>query len=171
MGRGDAPVWLKVGEICGVHGVRGELRLRSHCEPIESIFTLLPWRVGEGAQAPSWSSVRGRRHGKGLLARLEGIEDRDAAEALVGRSVWVPRDRLPPVAEGEYYWADLEGLEVVTREGFCLGRVDHLFATPGNDVMVVRGERERLLPFTPGHCVDAVDLQAGRITVDWDPEF
>jgi 16S rRNA processing protein RimM len=82
------------------------------------------------------------------------------------------RDLLPPPAPGEFYWVDLEGLEVVTTESVLLGRVSHLFSTGANDVMVVKdGERERLVPFVQGPYVQSVDFDAGRIVVDWDPEF
>ena len=83
----------------------------------------------------------------------------------------MPRDRLPPPAPGEYYWADLEGLAVETTEGVPLGKVSHLFETGANDVMVVEGERKRLLPFVTGQYIVSVDFEAGRIVVDWDPDF
>jgi 16S rRNA processing protein RimM len=100
------------------------------------------------------------------------VDDRDAAEALVGQDIYVSRDLLPPPGKDEYYWVDLEGLEVVTTEGVALGRVSHLFATGANDVVVVKdGTRERLVPFIQGSFVRSVDLSGGRMVVDWDPEF
>jgi 16S rRNA processing protein RimM len=114
---------------------------------------------------------QGRAQGKGVVARLDGVDDRDAATALVGTEIWVPRDALPKPRQGEYYWADLEGLAVRTVDGVDLGRVSHLFATGANDVMVVQGGRERLIPFVPGRQVVKVDLDAGLIEVDWDPDF
>ena len=100
------------------------------------------------------------------------MTDRDAAAALVGSEIWVARSALPMPAPGEYYWSDLEGLEVITVEGVSLGTVSHLLATGANDVLVVRNaDRERLIPFLVGRFVTEVDLEAGRITVDWDPEF
>ena len=79
---------------------------------------------------------------------------------------------MPAPKPGEYYWSDLEGLEVVTVEGVALGRVSHLVATGANDVLIVKGaERERLIPFLVGQYVTKVDLDADRLTVDWDPEF
>ena len=97
--------------------------------------------------------------------------DLDHAEALVGAEIWVPRDALPPPRPGEYYWVDLEGLHVVGADGFAFGRVSHLFSTGSNDVMSVIGERERLIPFLRDDVVKRVDLDAGLIEVDWDPEF
>ncbi|MEO6800050.1 MAG: ribosome maturation factor RimM, partial [Rhodanobacter sp.] len=103
---------------------------------------------------------------------LPGVDDREQAAALIGTDIHVDREQLPPPAKDEYYWVDLEGLEVITTEDVHLGRVSHLFATGANDVVVVRdGSRERLIPFIQGSYVRSVDLSAGRMVVDWDPEF
>ncbi len=118
------------------------------------------------------ANVRGREQGKGLIATLPGIGDRDQAATLVGAEIWIWRSALPRSKRGEYYWCDLEGLEVVTVSGAVLGQVTHLLATGANDVLVVRGvEREHLVPFVLEQYVHKVDLVAGRITVDWDPDF
>ena len=116
--------------------------------------------------------MTGAKRGKGMVARIPGVEDREGAMALIGADIHVDRALLPAAEDGEYYWADLEGLDVVTVDGLPLGRVNHLFATGANDVMVVRGgEREHLVPFVSGTYVRSVDLDAGRIVVDWDAEF
>lgn len=160
-----------VGRISGLYGVRGWLRIYSHTEPRENIVNYSPWLIRERDGWRSYEVAGGRRHGKGVVAHLVGIEDRDAAAALMGKDIAIRREQLPETAEDEYYWADLEGLEVVTREGESLGRLDHLFATGANDVMVVKGDRERLIPFLQGQVVLEIDLGQGRIEVDWDPEF
>ena len=164
---------VPLGRIVGVHGVQGAVRLESWTEPRDRIFAYQPWwLVGNDGSSVMLDGVQGRTQGKGLIALLPGVGDRDAAMAWVGSEIRIPRDALPAPAAGEYYWADLEGLEVVTVAGRVLGRVSHLIATGANDVLVVRdGERERLLPFIAGGCVQSVDLGSGRITVDWDPEF
>jgi len=106
------------------------------------------------------------------VAQLPGIDDREQAAALIGMDIHVAREQLPPPGKDEYYWVDLEGLEVVTTEDVVLGRVSHLFATGSNDVVVVRdGARERLIPFIQGSYVRSVDMSAKRMVVDWDPEF
>ena len=79
--------------------------------------------------------------------------------------------QLPPPRADEFYWCDLEGLAVETQDGMDLGRVDHLFATGANDVICVKGERERLIPFVWGDVIKDVDFAEGRILVDWDPDF
>ena len=165
------PRRLLLGELVGVHGLQGWLKLRSHTDPIDAILGYQPWLLRQRGSERMLSGVRGRMQGKALVVRLPGVDTREAAEALLGSEVWIDRDALPPPAPGEYYWADLEGLEVVTVAGQPLGSVAHLLATGANDVLVVRGERERLIPFVQPDVVTAVDLAARRITVDWDPEF
>ena len=85
--------------------------------------------------------------------------------------VVIERAQLPPVETGEYYWADLEGLSVVTTQGVNLGVVDYLLETGANDVLVVKGDRERLIPFLRDQTIKSVDLTQSQIIVDWDPDF
>ncbi len=152
-------------------GVEGWVKLHSFTEPRENIFRYKPWTLRGPAGASTVEQPQGRAQGKGVVARLCGIADRDAAVALVGTEIWVPREVLPKPRKGEYYWADLEGMAVRTVEGVDLGQVSHLFATGANDVMVVKGDRERLIPFVIGLQVVAVDVDARCIEVDWDPAF
>jgi 16S rRNA processing protein RimM len=160
-----------LGRIGGLYGVRGWVKLWSFTDPVENLLDYQEVELGrEGAWRPA-RLAEGRRQGQALVARFEGCADRDDAALLVGAELAVMRDRLPAPAAGEYYWADLVGLRVVTTGGVELGRVDHMMATGANDVMVVKGERERLLPFLPGRFVNEVDLAGGLIVVDWDPEF
>ena len=136
---------------------------------MEAILGYRPWLLGE--QKNPVKIVDGRKQGKGLVALLPGFEDREQAIKLVGQQVFVERDQLPPTVEGEYYWTDLEGSEVHTTNGDLLGRVDRLMETGANDVLVIRGEGEHLVPFVQGQYVKRVDLESGLIEVDWDPEF
>lgn len=160
---------IVLGRISGVHGVRGWVKVFSETDPREGILGYRQWLLGD--EATPRRVREGQRHGKSIIALLDGCADRDQAAALIGREIAVTRDQLPPPSPDEFYWCDLEGLEVVTREGVSLGRVDHLFATSANDVLVVTGERERLLPFVWEQVVCDVDFERARIEVDWDPEF
>ena len=164
---------VPMGRIVGLYGVQGWLKIESWAEPRMRIFDYQPWLLGAAPGGETKvSGVKGRTQGKGIVAQLPDVVDREQAAALIGTDIYVTREQLPAPAEGEYYWVDLEGLEVVTTEGVALGRVTHLFATGANDVVVARdGERERLIPFIQGSYVRSVDLSAGRMVVDWDPEF
>ena len=136
---------------------------------MESILQYQPWLLGE--EKKPVKILDGRIQGKGLAVLLPGFEDREQAATLVGTQIFVSRDQLPATAKDEYYWSDLEGLEVITTSGQSLGRVAKLMETGANDVLVVRGDRERLVPFVQGQYVTRVDLDGGVIEVDWDPEF
>lgn len=162
---------ILLGEVVGVFGVQGQLKLRSHTDPPEALARYTTWYVTHRGRESKISRPRCRVHGKGLVATLPDVADRDAAEAMVGAQIWVDRASLPKLPEGEYYWADLEGLAVETVEGLALGSVSHLFATGANDVVVVRGERERLIPFVQPDVIRSVDLESRLIVVDWDPDF
>ena len=161
-----------LGRIRGAFGVRGELKVESFTEPADAILRYQPWQLRDPrGQQREVAGARGRNTPKGVVAQLPGIEDRDAAEALHGSELWVARSALPPPRPGEYYWVDLEGLRVANLEGADFGTVSHLFSTGVNDVLVVRGERERMIPFAEPDYVKSVDFDAGLITVDWDADF
>jgi 16S rRNA processing protein RimM len=160
-----------LGRIAGVYGVRGWVKVFSETKPKDNILDYNPWLINLDGSWKSIEVIEGKPHGKGLVAHLAGYDDRDLARKLVGAEIAIERDRLPAAAEGEYYWADLVGLKVITLDGTELGVVDHLLETGANDVLVVQGERERLIPFVQGQYVREVDLETGLIKVDWDPEF
>lgn len=163
--------YIEMGRISGLYGVRGWVKVYSYTEPRENILNYATWHL---RRQGGWVLVQlagGRGQGKGVVAHLKGYDDRDAAAALVGSTIAVRRSDLPATAEGEYYWSDLIGLKVVNLQGVELGTVVDLMETGANDVLVVKGERERLIPYTPGIAVQSVDLAAKRLTVDWDPEF
>lgn len=162
---------VTMGRVSGVYGVRGWLRVRSDCEPMEQLLEYSPWQLNTATGWRSHVLEDGKVHGSGLLAKLAGIDDRERARDLVGTDIAVDRSQLPALAQDEYYWNDLIGLGVVTRDGEQLGRVSGLMQTGTNDVLVVSGERERLIPFIREQVVLAVDAEAGCIEVDWDPNF
>ncbi|HEB76976.1 MAG TPA: 16S rRNA processing protein RimM, partial [Methylothermaceae bacterium] len=102
-----------------------------------------------------------------------GIDTRDQAEALKGAQISIAREQLPDLPPGEYYWTDLIGLRVIDTEGRDLGQVANLLETGANDVLIVRGagRREILIPWIRDRVIRKVDLAAGRIEVDWDPDY
>jgi len=160
---------VALGHISGIHGISGWLKIHSLTEPREAIFEYQPWLLGEQQEAVRIR--QGKRHGKHLIALLENADDRERAESLVNRQIAVFRDQFPELPEASYYWADLIGLTVKTQDGRNLGKIQNMLATGANDVMVVQGERERLIPFVHGLYVKQVDLEQGLVEVDWDPDF
>ena len=169
---GDEQRFVTLGRISGVHGVKGWVRVHSDTSPRENIVSYSPWYLVRGDWQEKRKIKSGRRQGKSVVAKLAGCNDRDAAGELVGAEIRIPRAALPETElPGEYYWADLVGLRVETVEGVDLGRIDHLFETGSNDVIVVQGDRERLIPYIWEQVVQTVDIEAGLMRVDWDPDF
>lgn len=163
---------IRLGHINGLYGVKGWVKVYSETRPRENILSYTPWlirRVHEDWQPVAVTA--GRSQGKAIIAHLQGFDEREQARQLMGAEIAVYREQLAPLADDEYYWADLQGLSVETKDGVVLGNVDYIFATGANDVLVVDGERERLIPFLQGQTILEVDLQHGTIRVDWDPEF
>jgi len=163
--------FVEVGRINGLYGVRGWVKVFSHTQPRDNIVHYDPWYLQVRGELRPARVAEGRLHGKGVVVRLEGYDDREQARELIGTDILVQRGQFAPPEPGEYYWADLVGLRVVTVDGVELGRVDHLVETGANDVMAVVGERERLIPFVLDQVVTEVDLEGGLLRVDWDPEF
>ena len=162
---------LVMGRIAAPYGVKGWLRVTAFTETPENLLEYSPWSLGYRGEWREIRPLEGKPHGKGLVVRLEGCNDRDAAAALSGTDIAIYRSQLPETRENEYYWNDLIGLRVVTTDDVVLGHVDHLLETGANDVLIVRGDRERLVPFVQGDVIRAVDFDNGEIRVDWDPEF
>ena len=160
-----------VGRITAVFGVRGEVKLQSLTDPPDNLCNYRPWFVGAEGAWRECDPGSVRPHGRSLVASFEGVTDRDEAAALVGKEIAIARAQLPATDEGEFYWIDLVGLQVVTVGGQPLGTVDHLLETGANDVLVVKGDRERLIPYLPGQVVKAIRPEVGLVEVDWDPEF
>ncbi|MDK9559324.1 ribosome maturation factor RimM [Marinobacter sp. M216] len=166
-----------IGRITSVFGVKGWLKVYSYTDPKEGILNYRDWTLDlDGKRVPA-KLEEGRRQGQGIVVRLKGIDDRDVALKYCGADVKVGTDELPDLPEGEFYWFQLEGLDVFTVEGACLGTVHHLIETGSNDVLVVHAsagsidQRERLIPYLPDQVMREVDLAAARMVVDWDPEF
>ena len=161
--------WVLAGEVGGVYGVRGWVKVRSDTENPKTLFEFPRWKfsVKEG-----WSDHvidTQREHGNGFVAHVEGIDDRDEARRLVGAAIAVEESEFPELAVGEYYWSQLQGLEVFQINGRRLGKVERLLETGVNDVVVVRGDVETLIPYVP-EFVKEVNLENNRMIVDWESE-
>ena len=163
-----APEPVVLGRISGLFGVRGWVKVFSYTEPREAVLDYDRWLLSGKNGWQEATVAEGQRHGKTVIVRINGYDDRDQAAGLIGTEIGVPRDELPETDSDHYYWSDLEGLCVVHRDGTELGKVDHLLETGANDVMVVKGETERLVPFVMDKVVLGVDLAKGEIRVDWE---
>jgi 16S rRNA processing protein RimM len=165
---------LILGEIVGLFGVKGWLKIRSDTRPREGIFSYTPWLLGRDKHWRPAELLAGKVQGKGLVAQLQGITDRDQAASLIGTQIAINRDQLPTLPEGEYYWWQLVGLQVKNLQHEVLGTVDRLMETGANDVLIVKsqlaGEEERLIPHIPDVVVK-VDLEAGTLIVDWGKDY
>jgi 16S rRNA processing protein RimM len=153
------------------HGVRGWSQVWSFTDPPEGLLRHAQLAAERRGQRLMLEIADSRMQGERVLVRFAGTDDRDAAAKLTGFELSVPRAEFEPPPPGSWYWHDLIGLAVVTVDGTPLGRVDHLIETGVNDVLVVQGEREWLIPFALPQIVKKVDLDAGRIEVDWDAEY
>ena len=163
---------ILLGRIVGAFGIRGQVKIESWTEPRDAIFRYQPWilRDVQGSER-EFQGARGKESGKHLVATFPDVTDRDVVEAMRGTDIYVLRSALPPPKAGEFYWIDLEGFRVVNLEGVDFGTVSHLFSTGANDVLFVRGDRERMVPFVEPDFVKSIDFDGGLITVDWDPDF
>jgi 16S rRNA processing protein RimM len=157
-----------LGRISGLFGVRGWVRVFSYTEPREAFLQYKGLLLGRNGDWQSIKVVEGQRHGKSVILRLEGVDDRDQAAALIGTEIGVDRDELPKPEDGHYYWSDLLGLTVVHRDGTELGTINEMLETGAHDVMVVKGDTERLIPFVMNEIVIGVDLSNKQVNVDWE---
>lgn len=161
-----------VGRVSGVFGIKGWVRVISHTRPPENLLRFEPWLLRSESGWQCCRVLEQGRSGGALTVRLDAAETRTEAQELVGRDIAVERAQLPALPPGQYYWSDLVGMRVVTAAGREFGRVAGLLETGANDVLEVKGTDGRfLIPFVPGRIVENVDLAAGVIWVDWDPEY
>jgi 16S rRNA processing protein RimM len=159
---------LILGRISGLYGVKGWVKVHSYTAPREAILKYESWLLEQNGVWRETSVAEGRKQGKTIVARLDDVTDRDVAATYVGTTIGVARADLPETDSGEYYWTDLEGLQVVHTDGRVLGKVAYILATGANDVLVVQGDQEILVPFVKDDVIKDVDLAKGIINVDWD---
>jgi len=189
---------IEIGRIADAWGIKGWFKVLPHSASPEALFSAKNWfllpperpmkpqRATQAAVAvpPVWTEPlllnlkEVKDHSDTVVACAHGIEDRNAAEALRGARIFVPRSHFPAAADGEYYWVDLIGLQVINREGLNLGQVRDLMSTGPQTVLVIESEpaaegskpTERMIPFVSAF-VDGVDLPGKCITVDWQPDY
>ncbi|MGF1684626.1 ribosome maturation factor RimM [Photobacterium makurazakiensis] len=169
---------IVVGKLGASYGIKGWLKVFSYTEDAESIFSYQPWFVKVKGELKELKVESWKRHGQGLVAKLEGLDIREDAQVFTNAEVYVPAEQLPALSGDEFYWRELFGMSVVTTEGYDLGKVTDILETGSNDVLVVKanlkdafGQKERLVPFLDEQVIKSIDRTAQRIEVDWDPGF
>ncbi|WP_238944757.1 ribosome maturation factor RimM [Allofranklinella schreckenbergeri] len=177
---------IDLAYIAGAFGVKGWVRISPFSADADALHEVREWFIAppQGAHARGVPWLTSHLHVRvqqlksqsdGLVAKFEGVDDRDVAHALRGATIALPRSAFPALPEGEFYWVDLIGLEVRNRQGIRLGQVEKLFSNGPQSVLVVQGAvqgkpKEHLIPFV-GVYVDTVDLSDRQITVDWQPDY
>lgn len=177
---------LVLGGISGVFGVKGWVKVFSETDPLENILSYSPWFVEVNKQWQAFKLVSGKKHGKAIIAQLEGVNDRDQAEALKRARIAINASQLPATSENEFYWRDLKGCQVLNQAGYEFGQVVDILETGANDVLVIHSETlkevnknskakskpmEFLIPYIWESVILKVDLEAGLIKVDWEPDY
>jgi len=169
---------ITLGKVGAVYGVKGWLKVHSFTGEVDAILDFFPWSLKLGNKTQSVEITDWRKHNKGLIVKVAGIDDRDIAQKMVGSEILGDEAALPELSEGEFYWRDLIGMSVVTTKGYDLGKVSDLMETGANDVLVVKAnpkdafsQKERLIPYLFEQVVISVDAKNKQICVDWDPGF
>jgi len=159
-----------MGRVAGAHAVRGWVKIQTFTQRPDGLLPYATWWLGHAGEWRQVTIEDASVHGRSVIAKIAGCDDREAAAALRGHEVGIPREHLPAKDADEYYWADLHGLQVRNTDGVVLGVVTGLLETGANQVLVVRAERERLIPFVES-VVRSVDLAQGSMVVDWGVDF
>jgi 16S rRNA processing protein RimM len=162
---------LLVGKISGAFGIKGWVKIFSFTDPKDNILNYSPWILIIKGDSKFVKVINGKMQGKHVVAQLEGLLDRDQAEELASSDIAITADQLPVAEDGTYYWSDLIGLKVNNLQGVFFGEVASVMETGANDVLVVKGDRERAIPFLQGQSIVSIDVAAGVMVVDWDPDF
>lgn len=168
-----------MGRIVAPYGIKGWIKIQPFTQQQHGLLDYPRWQVGRDGEWQLRTVEVAKVHGATVVAKLEGVADREQAEALQGMRIAVSRDDFPAPAANEFYWSDLVGLKVVNAAGVTLGSVTRVFETGANDVLVVEdmvanevtaNQRERLLPFI-APVIRQVDIAGGTIIVDWDADY
>lgn len=159
-----------VGHFGQSYGVKGWLKVHSLTDPIDNILHYSPWQVQHLNQWHLVKITHAKQQGNNIIVKLAECDTPEAAKTYTNDPIAIEREQLPVLPKDEYYWTDLIGLRVINQEGIDFGIVDSLLATGSNDVFVIKGDRQRLLPYTT-EVVNNIDLTQKIIHVIWDADF
>ena len=161
---------LLVGKINGFFGVQGWVKIFSYTEPRKNILEYQPWYFIDDGAYKAIEMTTGREQSKTIVAHVKGIDNRDQAGQLIGKSLYIDKDQLPQLDDNEHYWHELVGFRVINKDGIDLGVVDYLVDTGSNNVLVIKGNKEHWIPYIEPYLV-SIDKQNRVINVDWDENF
>ncbi len=159
-----------IGQINGLFGVQGWVKLFSYSNPRKNILSYQPWHIKVDGEWRTLEIVKGRVQGKTIVAQLKGVNDREVSRAYIGTEIYIERTQLPKLPKGEYYWDELTGLEVINHEGFVLGKISYMVDTGSNNVMVINGKKEHWVPYIEPFLI-SIDMDNRQVLVDWDESF
>jgi 16S rRNA processing protein RimM len=160
-----------MGKVLVPYGVNGWVKVYSFTEKLESFLTYKKLYLSKDQK--NWIEIKAKEikvHGKTIIAKFSEIADRTQAENYKNYLIGVPKDCLPQLNDNQYYWNDLIGFEVFNLQNVSFGLVNTYIETGANDVIVVKGDRERLIPYT-SMTVLKIDTIKDKIIVDWDEDF
>ncbi len=168
---------IVLGKITSVFGIKGWVKVYSYTDPMENLLAYPKWQLRLQGQSKFFRQLDGRKHGKGLVVKLEGVDTPEDARLLSGAEILLSKAELPKLPEDEFYWSQLIGLQVVNLQGQLFGKVSSLLETGANDVLVVKAcqgsldQQERLIPWLLPDVIRQVNLETAQIEVDWDADF
>jgi 16S rRNA processing protein RimM len=159
-----------MARVSGPYGVKGWIKIQPFTVDIHQLLNKKAWLIGDEKSSISYSIETSKIHGNSIVAKLVNIDDRDQAFGLKNKTILIPKHELPKLEKGEYYWNDLMGHKVINQQKEYLGILETFLETGANDVLVVKGDKEYLIPFIP-HVIRNVDMAKKEIEVDWDKDF
>ncbi len=166
--------WIVIGHLGSSHGLQGWMKLFPHTKPVQNIQQYAQWflQVAQEWQPVDMKSIQLKFNApKGYFyIKFADSHSPEETRKYLHLKIAVPQDQLPKLPKDDYYWYELEGLTVFNQQDILFGKISHLFSTGSNDVIVIQGDRERLIPYIKA-VVLAVDLAQGKMTVDWDEDF
>lgn len=163
--------FIVIGRFGAPFGVKGWMKIQSFTDPEENVLHYQPWFADLKDGFTEVKIVDSRKHHKGIVIQVEGCDTKEDTARYCNISIAVARSVFPELTDDEYYWADLEGLTVHTTTGEELGKIDHVMPTGANDVLVIKGQKEILVPYLKDRVVKNIDLDNKTMIVDWDPDF
>ena len=161
---------LLVGKINGFFGLQGWVKVFSYTNPRTNILNYSPWSIKVDGNFQSIDITSGREQSKTIVAHIKGIDNREDSQKFIGQDIYINKEQLPELTQGEYYWHELIGFDVINKDGEQLGTVDYFVETGANDVLVVKGKKEYWIPYIEPFLV-SIDSKNNKILVDWDKDF